>query len=52
MKIERYEQGLVAQDEDLVLSDEHPNMELMATIASRYQKYTATIEDFRIIEDN
>ena len=52
MKIERYEQGLVAQDEDLVLSDEHPNMELIATIASRYQKYTATIEDFRIIEDN
>lgn len=27
-------------------------MELMAAIASRYQKYTATINDFRIMEDN
>lgn len=34
------------------LSQEHPNMELIAAIASRYAKYTAIIEDFRIMEDN
>lgn len=27
-------------------------MELIAAIASRYAKYTAIIEDFRIMEDN
>ena len=38
--------------ENLELSEEHPNMELLAAIASRYQKYIATIEDYRIMEDN
>lgn len=27
-------------------------MEVIAAIASRYVKYTAVIEDFRIMEDN
>ena len=34
------------------LSDEHPNLEVIAAIASRYVKYTPVIEDFRIMEDN
>jgi len=34
------------------LSFEHPNMEVIATISSRYAKYRAVIEDFRVIHDN
>ena len=34
------------------LSDVHKNMEVIASIASRYQKYTANIEDFRIMHEN
>ena len=34
------------------LSEEHPHIEVIAVIASRYVKYTPVIEDFRIMEDN
>ena len=45
-------QSVKGEKQVVKANSEHPNMEVIASIASRYAKYTAIIEDFRIMEDN
>ena len=49
---EKYTSHINKESQIPDLSDVHKNLELIAAIASRYQKYTAQIEDFRIMTDN
>ena len=46
------EEGLRKRKQNLDTGLDHANFEVVATIASRYSKYTAVIEDFRIMDDN
>ena len=50
---EKYQMSSVKESNKIPdLSDVHPNLEVITTIASRNVKYTAAIEDFRIMNDN
>ena len=50
---EKYQTSQSSQAKQIPdLSEEHPNLEVIATIMSRHAKYTAAILDFRIMEDN